>query len=204
MGKLRECRAITIVSCLVLLFVSGSPAYSQIAARAKALRESIRTLTFAKASICEALANPDQFDGKPVEIHARYSGTWEGAWLSDNDCEGAGELVMPFQRGMDESYARVQRQVARQFGIRDVVRNKEWQEFDAATRKLSNGMVFVMPNGFVNKGEYDYITANFAGVLVIKRNFRVKNGFGNGWGHLGMSRFLLVVRSVSDLSPHPL
>ena len=31
----------------------------------------------------------------------------------------------------------------------------------------------------------------------------MKNGFGNGWDHLGTSRFLLVLRSVSNVTAHP-
>ena len=49
----------------------------------------------------------------------------------------------------------------------------------------------------------DYLLADFDGIFIIKRNFRVRNGFGNGWGHLRGSRFLLVLSSVSNVAPHP-
>ncbi|HEX8712188.1 MAG TPA: hypothetical protein VF730_09965, partial [Terracidiphilus sp.] len=52
-------------------------------------------------------------------------------------------------------------------------------------------------------GNYDSVEADLTGILVIKRGFRIKDGFGNGWGHLGMSRFLLVLRSASNVVPHP-
>ena len=58
-------------------------------------------------------------------------------------------------------------------------------------------------DGTVEQADYDYLTADFTGVLLVKRNFRFKNGFGNGWGHLGASRFLLILRSVHDVSAHP-
>lgn len=162
------------------------------------------SLEFTKISICKALSAPEHFDAKAVEIHARFSATWEGAWISDTDCEDGGELVPPFQRGMDKSYADVQRRVAKQFGIRDVVRDDAWHQFNDATRQLNTGLAKVLPDGTREQGQYDYVTADFRGVLVMKRDFHVRNGFGNGWGHLGMSRFLLVLRSVSNVSPHTL
>ena len=156
-----------------------------------------------KTTVCEALSHPETLDGKLVEIHADFYASWEGAGLSDGKCEGAGELVRPFQHGLAKPYADALRGVAKRYGLDDVVRDQAWREFDSASRRLYTGMGETLPDGTTKWGDYGYISADFAGVLVIKRNFRVKNGFGNGWGHLGMSRFLLVVRSVSNVSPHP-
>lgn len=141
------------------------------------------TSKFLQTSLCEALADPARFDGKMVKFRAKYSGTSEGTWLSAQDCSEIGELLVPFNNKFGE-----------EMGIANVVRDGGWQDFDSARRRLHNELS--------NRGDYDYLTADFAGVLVIRRNFRVKNGFGNGWGHLGMNRFRLLLISVSKVSPH--
>jgi hypothetical protein len=155
-----------------------------------------------KTSVCEALSHPETFDGKLVEIHANFSATWEGAWISDNGCKDLGELVPPHQQGIAKEYAVVMRDVATRYALGDILRDKAWQEFDSASRRLYTGMEKTSPEQPTR--HYDYTTADFTGVIVIKRDFRVKNSFGNGWGHLGMSRFLLVLKSVSNVLPHPL
>jgi len=155
-----------------------------------------------KTSICEALAHPQTFDLKLAEIHAKFSASWEGAWLSDEGCKDAGEWVLPSQHGMPPPYADPLRNVSKRYGLDDVTRDKAWEDFESASSRLYTGMGEDLPDGTTKWGDYDYITADFAGVLVIKRNFRVRNGFGNGWGHLGMSRFLIVLRSVSNVLPH--
>jgi len=202
---LRQSYSTATVSLGLLLFsVAACPLRGQATSRAN--RPGSRSSAeFAKTSLCEALAHPEQFGRKAVEIHATYSGTWEGAWLSSGECAGAGELVPPFQQQLAERYGvgEVLKKIARRYGIADVVRDKSWQEFDSSSRRLYTGMSMRLADGTIKQGDYDYVIADFAGVLVIKRNFRVRNGFGNGWGHLGMSRFLLILRSVSNVSPHP-
>ena len=194
MRILERSAAIAIFSLGLLFSLTTHQAYCQVSSRANDAR---------KTSICEALARPHDFDGKLVEIHAKFSATWEGAWLSDDECKDAGELVPPFQHGLAKPYADVLREVAKRYRLDDVVRDKSWQSFDSASHRLYAGMGEVLPNGTTKWGSYDYVAADFTGVLAIKRSFRIKNGFGNGWGHLGMSRFLLVLKSVSNVSPHP-
>ena len=152
-----------------------------------------------KTTLCEALAHPMQFDGQRVQFHARYSGTFEGTWLGDSECDAVGEVVLPFQRELQARYGveHVVTRLSKKFGIDDVLRDKEWEKFDFSRRRLYTGMT--QPKA----GCCEYIMADLDGILIIKRNFRVKNGFGNGWGHLGASRFLLVLRSVSNVTPHP-
>jgi hypothetical protein len=158
---------------------------------------------FFKTSICDALAHPENYaNGKPVEVHARYHATWEGAWLSDSECEGVGQLVVPPSPNIEKSYALVLRRVAKQYKLTHAVRDKGWQDFDSATQRLYTGLV-VVPHAPATAPAYDYVTADFSGILVMKQSFHVKNGFGNGWGHLRMARFLLVLRSVSNVMPHP-
>jgi hypothetical protein len=150
-----------------------------------------------RISLCRALAHPTEFDGKMVEFHAKYSGTTEGTWITDGDC-GAGELMFPgdhnsaLRYGVDEPVAKL----LNRYGFDDVVRSRAWEEFDLSRRRLYTGLTMPAP------GCCDYIMADFAGVLIIKRNYRFKNGFGNGWGHLGGSKFLFLLRSVSNVSPH--
>jgi len=133
-----------------------------------------------------------------VQFHARYSGTFEGTWLGDSECDALGEVV-PFDRQLQARYGveRVVTRLSRKVGMDDVLRDKEWEQFDFSRRRIYTGMT--QPTA----GCCDYIVADFDGILIIKRNFRMKNGFGNGWGHLGASRFLLVLRSVSNVTPHP-
>jgi len=155
-------------------------------------------------SICKALAKPERFGWKLVEIQATFGGTFEGAWISDSDCNDLlGQIVPPFQRGMDKSYDDVVQRVSKQYGLTDVIRDKEWETFDNASRQLYTGLDYRLPDGTWVTGKYDFVTANFTGILVVKRDFRITHGFGNGWGHLGISRFLLVLRSVSNVKPHP-
>ena len=160
-------------------------------------------LAFFKTSICDALAHPENYaDGKPVELQARYHATWEGAWLSDNECEGVGQLVVPPSPNIEESYALVLQQVAKRYKLTHAVQDKGWHDFDSAARRLYTGMI-VASHDPATAPAYDYVTADFSGILVMKQSFHVKNGFGNGWGHLRMARFLLVLRSVSNVVPHP-
>ena len=172
---------------LPLLIVLGftSPLQSQ--------QRSIRT------SVCEALAHEAQFDGKRVQVHARYSGTFEGTWLGDSESDAGGELVFPFdhQLLLRHGVDGVVNKLTRKYRIDDVIRDRAWEQFDFSRRRLYTGLTLPAV------GCCDYVAADFDGILMIKRNFRVRNGFGNGWGHLGGSRFLLVLSSVSHVAPHP-
>ena len=165
------------VLALLILSVLTSPLYGQ--------RLAIRT------SLCRALADPAQFDGRMVELHA--------TWLTDGDCRASGELMLPFDYNSAVRYGvnGLVAKLLKKYGFDDVVRDRAWEEFDFSSRRLYTGLTLPAAGCCV------YVIADFAGVLVIKRKFRFKNGFGNGWGHLGGSRFLLLLRSVSNVSPYP-
>lgn len=149
--------------------------------------------------LCRALAHPAQFDGRLVEFRAKYSGTFEETWLTDEGCKAVGELILPFEHnkaeryGVDDAIVRA----SKRYGFDDLVRDQAWGHFDLSSRRLYTGLT--LPSA----GCCDYITADFTGVLVVRRYFRIKNGLGNGWGHLRGSRFLLIMRSVSNVSPLP-
>jgi hypothetical protein len=151
-----------------------------------------------KTSLCEALARPARFNGKGVEFRAKYSGTFEGSWITDTECAAAGELLLPSDHELAKRYGvdDVTTALSARYAIDDVIRDHAWEEFDSSRRHLYTGLT--LPSADCN----DYLTADFVGFLLIRRNFKIKNGFGNGWGHLGGSRFLLVLRSVSNVSPH--
>ena len=141
-----------------LLFVLTTPRlYCQVSSAVNDRRQTkaVHPLSI-KTSICEALAHPQHFDGRLVEIHAMFSATWEGAWLSDDECKDAGELVPPFQRGLAKPYADVLRAVAKRYSLDDVVRDKSWQAFDSASHRLYVGMSEVLPDGTIKSGDYDY------------------------------------------------
>jgi hypothetical protein len=150
-------------------------------------------------SLCEALADAARFDGTRVRVHAKYSGTFEGTWLTDSQCDAAGELLLPFNRQPQVRYGvdRIVKRLSKKYGINDVIRDRAWEQFDFARSQLYRGMT--PPTA----GCCDDIMADFDGIIIIRRNFRVDNGFGNGWGHMGGSQFLLVLRSVSNVTPHP-
>lgn len=169
----------------LVLFGMTSTLYSQ--------QRSVRT------SICEALSHEARFDGKRVQVHARYSGTSEGTWLGDSECDAVGELVFPFDHQLLARYGvdGVVTKLSKRYRIDDVIRDQAWEQFDFSRRRLYTGVIQTAA------GCCDYVTADFDGILVIKRNFRMKNGFGNGWGHLGGSQFLVVLSSVSNVAPHP-
>ena len=77
-------------------------------------------------SVCEALAHPGRFDRKTVRFRAKYGGTWEGLWLSDDRCDGVGELLLPGYSELAERY-RISKLAER---TQDLVRDSAWQYFD--------------------------------------------------------------------------
>jgi hypothetical protein len=123
-------------SLTLLFFLVTTPAlYCQLPSRASV--SSTKPLpVISRTSLCQALADPGKFDGKSLEIHATYSGTWEGTWLADSDCNAVGGLVLPFDH-----------KVAKRYAIADVVRDRAWEEFDSARRRLYTGMDVLTPNG---------------------------------------------------------
>ena len=183
----RACsRVVTLAASFLfgwcLLMLASPPLHAQVAPGGH-VSGVVKSRNFIRTSLCKALANPARFDEKRVTVHAKYSGTSEGRWLSDEGCGSNGDLIFPFNDNLGD-----------QWGIRDVVRDGAWQDFDSASRRLYSEVS--------NRGDYDYLTADFSGVLIIRRNFRFTNGLGNGWGHLGMSRFKLLLISVSNVSAH--
>jgi hypothetical protein len=192
---LRCCFNVAFLFAFLLLAPTISPLHGQV----RTGSASPDPRAFLPTSLCEALAHPARFDRKTVRFRAKYGGTWEGRWLSDDHCDGVGELVLPGYSELAERYG-ISKLAER---TEDLVRDSAWQYFDSSSRRLYTGMSVTRADGTIDQGDYDYLTADFTGVLVVKRNFHFKNGFGNGWGHLGASRFLLILRSVHDVSAHP-
>ena len=134
---------------LELALFSGmiSPLYCQLPSKTdRTSAVAIQTVPI-KTSVCQALLHPETFDGKLVEIHAEFSATMEGAWISDSECkDDLGELVPPHQKGMAREYADVLRDVAKRYALGEVVRDKAWQEFDSSSRRLYTGMGTTSPD----------------------------------------------------------
>lgn len=188
----------------VLFLELSFPLFCQLASEGGPRKPRIQTVPV-KTSICEALAHPERFNGELIEIEARYSATFEGAWISDSACHDyLGELVDSEEQALEKQYADAVGEVKKRVAVKGVLRNETWREFDSASRQIYTGMGTTKPDGTTDWGKYDFIAAEFTGVLVIRRNFCVRNGFGNGWGHLGASRFLLILNLVSNVTPHPL
>lgn len=157
-----------------------------------------RDYIFLSTSLCEAVAHANQYDKKRVKFRAKYAGTWEGLWLSDDRCDSRGELILPGYSELAEQYGVLALATKTKISLHDT----GWPDFEIASRRLCTGITVRRAEETIQQGRYDYLVANFSGVIVIKRNFRFRNGFGNGWGHLGGSRFLLILTSVSNLSAH--
>lgn len=148
-------------------------------------------------TICEFLASPARFDRKKVRFHANYGGTGEGMWLSDETCEGSpGELILPGDFEIDRTYGISKLAIQSE----PLVQNTAWKEFETLQKRLATGVEGVPLQRAEGPTRFSYLSAYFEGTVIIKRNYRFKNGFGNGWGHLGASRFLLILRSVSEVS----
>ena len=177
----------------MMLIALAIPTIVSAQAANRSSRASIAT------TICEFIGNPARFDKKRVKFRAKYGGTWEGMWVSDDACDGSGELILPGDSEIARIYgvATLAKQAER------LVRDASWRQFESLGRNLSTGLE-ISHEGIDGQPKYSYLVATFEGVVVIKRYFRFKNGFGNGWGHLGAGRFLLILRSVSDVSAHSL
>jgi hypothetical protein len=140
--------------------------------------------TVASVSLCELLAHPDQFDGRTVRLRANYSGTWEGYYLTDTACtalHAQGEGIV-YVAGTND--LTLPRHLSVEFVNDDGAR-----EFAVAAKSICNGMNEThYVAGKVESCQYDYVTADFVGLIVVKKGFRVRDGFGNGFGHLRMRK----------------
>src|SRR3954453_18934422 len=108
-------------------------------------------------TICALTQRTTELHGKRISVRGRLGGTWEGYYIADPRCES--ELID----------IRVHLNGA----------SPERNTFEAAVAGLCNGMS--------SNCKFDYIEAEFTGVLHVKKNFRVKEGFGNGFGNMGLS-----------------
>ena len=93
------------VACAVLVFVIAESVQSS----GQSLEANPQ-----HTSICNAIAHPERSDGKLVRFHAKYAGTFEGAWITDQKCKDKfGQIVLPFQHGI---YDDVVHQASRRYG----------------------------------------------------------------------------------------
>ena len=141
-------------------------------------------------SVCEVLAHPERFQEKVVTMRVRYSGTWEGFYLSDASCKG------DENQGTDLIYVATPSDptLPREYTV-SANKNAEWQGFYNAAKHICNGLE-------IEKCYYDYVSADFSGLVIVKSDFRVKGGFGNGFGHLRLSKVALIPQMISNVVPH--
>jgi hypothetical protein len=137
-------------------------------------------------TICEIVRKPDFYDGKLVEVTATQSGTWEGSWLLDTHCDEAFWFTTP---EVAAEIASITGDTTTPKARFRVVENDDYRKFS----QYANATV----ENF--QREYD-VTATFVGLVQRRDDFKLSpNGFGNGFGHMGVSEFQFVLRSVSNI-----
>lgn len=177
-----------IVIAALLLAASGTSGQKPKMQASDPSPKRSRADAIATMSLCGVLDSPELFDGKIVKVRANYGGTWEGFYLFDPSCSNRhkkGEnavCVAPYDDAVPPRY-RVK-----------FVDDGGARQFGAAVKLICNGMDM--------RCRYDYVTADFTGMIAVKRDFRVSGGFGNGFCHLSMSKTAIVLKSVANISPH--
>ncbi len=140
-----------------------------------------------ETSLCEVLRNPKEFNGKIIKVRARTSVNWEwGVFLNDPECERSGGVnlkISPSEPLLPSRYASL-----------SLIHDDGFREFDEKSNLLCNGMTEAC--GF------DYLEADFTGVLMSIDDFRIENNFGNGFGARGMSKVQLVMLQVANSKLH--
>jgi hypothetical protein len=142
-------------------------------------------------SVCRVFQSPDAFDGKVVQIRARYAGSWEGAYLVDDQCQEPIWFTTPDGISSIRSIAviSVSGDQARAPEVTfSLVKDNDYEQFSRFAYATEN----LQP-------VYD-VTATFIGRVDHVRRFQIHaNGFGNGFGQMGRSELQFVLKSVTDV-----
>jgi hypothetical protein len=169
-----------------------------------------------KTSVCELLKSPDRFNGRIVEVRAKFLGRFEWSGLVDANCAGylladneefpglsgkSGEYAfLPSFRELDYPDGLDWKPIALPRPVR-LVKNAAYQQFDDAARKnpMRGAPLFDITITVV--GRFDHLPQQ---MVAIRENRREKpRPYMAGFGHLNASLNRLVWQSVSDVSVVP-
>ncbi len=136
-------------------------------------------------SVCELLANPQQFNGKTVKVRGIVEGGMEGSWLRSDDCPerfSVGENSLP--RGISLSYQS-------EYGVAAPRKMVHIERVDRQIREMRQRV----KSGF--------LLLTHTGVFETRTDWKLlNNGAGDkrlwGFGHLNTFPAQLVVVDIAD------
>jgi len=157
------------------------------------------------ASICQLFENPSKYEGKLVRIRAVFVGSFESSGIVDPKCHKSIWLTTP--SGLLRSVGAIlisQRSPSVPRADFELVKDKDDEKFDRLTSSFGK-------SNWPYCADYK-VTATFTGRLDHRLDFVKDEKGANGFGHMGLSEFQIVLRSVSDVQseddpceflPHP-
>lgn len=105
------------------------------------------------ASVCAIVEHPEQYEGQSVTVRARYSINWEwGSWIGEDHCNKALDVVVANRFSKPEFLSHL-----------SVRKDAAFDSFTKQARDLCNGMSALC--------EFDYLEADFTGVIVAPGHF---------------------------------
>jgi hypothetical protein len=169
-----------------------------------------------KTNLCDLLKSPERFNGKLVEVRARFVGAFEWSGLVDPGCTAnlmADSDAFPGLSGRSGEYAFI-----RSFSELDypdgldwkpigfpppvrLIKNDAYQQFEDAARKNPTRGSPLFDITITVVGRFDHLPLQ---MVAIRENRREKpRPYMAGFGHLNASLNRLVWQSVSDVSVVP-
>jgi hypothetical protein len=169
-----------------------------------------------KTNICELLKSPERFNGRLVEVRARFVGAFEWSGLVDANCRAqllADSDGFPGLSGKSGEYAFIRsfseldypngldwRPIILPHSVR-LVKNDAYQQFDDAARKNPTRGSPLFDITITVVGRFDHLSQQ---MVAIRENRREKpRPYMAGFGHLNASLNRLVWQSVSDVAVVP-
>lgn len=111
-----------------------------------------------QTSVCEISNSPERFQGQFVTVRGRYDSNWEwGAWIGADHCDKALTFVLANGFSTPSYLSNLY-----------VRKNEAFDLFQKQTRLLCNGMSLLC--------DFDYVEADFTGVVVGPREIREWRG----------------------------
>ena len=164
-------------------------------------------------TVCEILANPQQFNGRAVAALGRFDYTDEGEWLSEDDCGAklvTGGYTWPNIIWLDCCYETAPDHLQGALVVDDSALNEKLQEVRKTTQlKYQKRIVFfVKPQKTGAISEWRDVKDQWAvvyGRLETRQDLQPPTGsgpyrdWGNGFGHLGAAPVQLVIKQKNIL-----